>query len=73
MQYGQTLQIIYNMISFSGHPVCHLGLNWCILLGLFLLFTTKIGNFGNTGLFDQVFHHFACIQMLLLNKLFQCI
>ena len=23
-------------MSFSGHPVCHLGLNWCILLGLFI-------------------------------------
>ena len=29
---------IYNTMSFSGHPVCHLGLNWCILLGLFLFF-----------------------------------
>ena len=28
----------YNMMSFSGHPVCHLGLNWCILLGVFLFF-----------------------------------
>ena len=26
----------YNMMSFSGHPVCHLGLDWCILLGLFI-------------------------------------
>ena len=24
------------MMSFLGHPVCHLGLNWCILLGLFI-------------------------------------
>ena len=24
----------YNMMSFSGHPVCHLGLIWCILLGV---------------------------------------
>ena len=43
------------MMSFSGHPVCHIGLNWCILLGLFLLFATKIGNFGNTGLFHGFF------------------
>ena len=28
----------YNMMSFLGHPVCHLGLNWCILLGLFIVF-----------------------------------
>ena len=28
----------YNTMSFLGHPVCHLGLNWCILLGLFLFF-----------------------------------
>ena len=26
-------------MSFSGHPVCHLGLNWCILLGLFIFFS----------------------------------
>ena len=26
------------MMSFSGHPVCQLGLNLCILLGLFLFF-----------------------------------
>ena len=33
---GQTLKsIFYNMMSFSGHPVCHLGLIWCILLGVF--------------------------------------
>ena len=25
-------------MSFLGHPVCHLGLNWCILLGLFIVF-----------------------------------
>ena len=25
----------YNMMSFSGHPVCCLGLSWCILLGMF--------------------------------------
>ena len=31
----------YNMMSFSGHPVCHLGLIWCILLGNFLCFQTK--------------------------------
>ena len=24
------------MMSFLGHPVCRLGLNWCILLGLFI-------------------------------------
>ena len=23
-------------MSFSGHPVCYLGLNWCILLRLFI-------------------------------------
>ena len=28
----------YNTMSFLGHPVCHLGLNWCILLGLFIVF-----------------------------------
>ena len=26
----------YNMMSFLGHPVCRLGLIWCILLGLFI-------------------------------------
>ena len=25
-------------MSFLGHPVCRLGLNWCILLGLFIVF-----------------------------------
>ena len=25
------------MMSFLGHPVCRLGLNWCILLGLFIV------------------------------------
>ena len=28
----------YNMMSFLGHPVCRLGLNWYILLGLFIVF-----------------------------------
>ena len=55
------------MMSFSGHPVCHLGLICCILLGLFLLFDTKIGNFGNTGLFDQVLTAFKCYQYKIVS------
>ena len=50
----------YNMMSFSGHPVCCLGLIWCILLGLFLLFATKIGILVITGLIDQFFWAFYC-------------
>ena len=39
------------MVSFLGHPVCHLGLIWCILLGVFLCFATKPLGLVTTGLF----------------------
>ena len=34
----------YYMMSFSGHPVCCLGLNWCILLGLFIFLALAKGS-----------------------------
>ena len=40
--YPKLLICNYNMMSFLGHPVCHLGLNWCILLGLFIVFFFRI-------------------------------
>ena len=31
-------------MSFLGHPVCRLGLNWCIFLGLFIVFSALATN-----------------------------
>ena len=62
----------YSMMSFSGHPVCHIGLIWCILLGNFLCFQTKplvLVNYRvNLTSFSGCF---ACIQMLSLQNVFK--
>ena len=49
-------------MSFLGHPVCSLGPNWCILLGLFIvflalaiMFVLYIASFGKTKMANNVF------------------
>ena len=61
----------YNMMSFSGHLVCHLGLIWCIFVRSFYVFLPNLW-FGNYRVnLTRFLGHFACIQMLSLQYFFK--
>ena len=59
-------------MSFSGHPVSHLGLNWCILLGLFYILQVIIWDLGDIIWYIYIFYRvlstnvFICYHCLVI-------